>query len=743
MDLFNLVASLSLNTDEYDKKVKEAENPDITIKDPKLGLDKTEYDHNISEAGSEAETFSTQAEGAFSAVEKALTAAGIATAVKKIADAFSSAIQYAGQLGDDIGKGARYLQISTRSYQQLDYALKFNNGSVSDLRKGISHLNDIIRDGDDATGEAADAFRSLGISMTNSEGQMKTVDELMTDTLIALAGIGDADQQAMLVKALFGPNSSSIINLLAAGTEGVKDMLGAAERDNMILSDEEIANAEKYQDSVTRLEESLQHLQSDFADNILPILTVAIDAITEIINFFRGNGMGGGLFAGGTILSGLVAGKALKWGGGKLLSLMGMGGGSAAAGGSAGIGTTLKGLLTGEGGLASSILHGLPTVLAEAAPIFATQAGVMLIGLLPSILAQNMLNDEWRKKQTERKAAADLLEAQGYTEEAEFIRAAADAEGLVLNDDGTEAKNVFGQSYTQYTDDTEALLRDLNKNPQLRGAVVRGLRGKSVAGNYGDQLLLRYLSGEVFSPDVMSELLNAAVDGLREELERNPTLSEDLSGISSATQDRLAFMNGLWASGMRNTYIPGQGRRELPAGYEWSGTSIFRVDENGNHVGGGIDTKYWDEASWEKWINGVNGTKVEVDPEITDEGLAGLQTDLDNGNLTVPVEPRWYEKAGGWFGHSKGAWDIPYDDYPALLHRDEMVLSASQARRYRDGEMNADYGIIGEMIGAAIEGAMGRVMVMMSGEKVGDLTTKRVKNNINASSFSRVRALGG
>ena len=35
--------------------------------------------------------------------------------------------------------------------------------------------------------------------------------------------------------------------------------------------------------------------------------------------------------------------------------------------------------------------------------------------------------------------------------------------------------------------------------------------------------------------------------------------------------------------------------------------------------------------------------------------------------------------------HAKGLWSVPYDDYTARLHRDEMVLTASQAREYRDG----------------------------------------------------------
>jgi hypothetical protein len=67
-----------------------------------------------------------------------------------------------------------------------------------------------------------------------------------------------------------------------------------------------------------------------------------------------------------------------------------------------------------------------------------------------------------------------------------------------------------------------------------------------------------------------------------------------------------------------------------------------------------------------------------------------------------------------------------------------MVLNKSQARQLRDGE-----GSGGIDIGRAINEAFSKVYVMMSGEKVGDLTTKRVKNNINANSYSRIRAYGG
>lgn len=44
------------------------------------------------------------------------------------------------------------------------------------------------------------------------------------------------------------------------------------------------------------------------------------------------------------------------------------------------------------------------------------------------------------------------------------------------------------------------------------------------------------------------------------------------------------------------------------------------------------------------------------------------------------------ENAGNWdHSHASGLDRVPYDNYPAMLHRDEMVLTAREAGEYRDG----------------------------------------------------------
>ena len=132
---------------------------------------------------------------------------------------------------------------------------------------------------------------------------------------------------------------------------------------------------------------------------------------------------------------------------------------------------------------------------------------------------------------------------------------------------------------------------------------------------------------------------------------------------------------------------------------------------------------------------GVNVNKKVVSETVDDDGVK-IKTYEDGSDR------RYFPEGGASMGGSfaKGNWDVPYDNFPALLHRDEMVLTKSQARKYRDGEGAYN---IGADIGAEIRAAMGRINVLLNGEKVGDLTTRRIDKNITANSYSRLRAMGG
>ena len=95
----------------------------------------------------------------------------------------------------------------------------------------------------------------------------------------------------------------------------------------------------------------------------------------------------------------------------------------------------------------------------------------------------------------------------------------------------------------------------------------------------------------------------------------------------------------------------------------------------------------------------VNGSSAGEEIEETDVPASLLNFDFvvpedaaqdiseQIGSVPVSVLPVFDGKDNGTtpMSHAKGLWDVPYDDYLANLHRGEMVLTASQARDYREG----------------------------------------------------------
>lgn len=88
---------------------------------------------------------------------------------------------------------------------------------------------------------------------------------------------------------------------------------------------------------------------------------------------------------------------------------------------------------------------------------------------------------------------------------------------------------------------------------------------------------------------------------------------------------------------------------------------------------------------------------------------------------------------------AKGDWFVPYDNYPSLLHRGEMVLTASQARKYRDGEGSSiDYSELrGAIISAVQEGmATAHVNAYMDGRAVTEQVSRQLDGMLQEARFA-------
>ena len=300
MELFNLMAKLTLDSKEYNDALKEAQRDADNFEmpeTPELELETNDFEAGLEEAEAQGEGFGETMKGVFEELKGALAVTGVVAAINAIVSGIKEAINPAANTGDEIDKGSKRLNISTQAYQSWNHALKQSGTNIDTISKGISNFNKyiasfqpgaVVEDAAEAVegagGDMAQAFARLGVDVKDANGNLKTTEQLIEDSLLALADFkGSAEERGVLVEQLFGRGGKDLNAFLDEGIDGVKELLGEAGEMGLIMSEEEIQKAVKYGDTMANLQNELDAIKIAFVEDIIPVLTDAAEWLTDIL----------------------------------------------------------------------------------------------------------------------------------------------------------------------------------------------------------------------------------------------------------------------------------------------------------------------------------------------------------------------------------------------------------------------------------------------------------------------------
>lgn len=144
-----------------------------------------------------------------------------------------------------------------------------------------------------------------------------------------------------------------------------------------------------------------------------------------------------------------------------------------------------------------------------------------------------------------------------------------------------------------------------------------------------------------------------------------------------------------------------------------------------------LESKGEEVGSYIESILTANPPKADVSLQPDDSAITSALA----GGYDATVRLHGVEAADG--SNAKGLMSVPYDNYTALLHRGEMVLTASQARKYRDGDTGGSAEVVGAIQSLKNEMANMKIMVgqRVFGRTVVDYSGRRMNNYLgNADS---------
>lgn len=216
-------------------------------------------------------------------IEKSAVAMGkrVGVVMTAVAAAIAGAIGVALKRADDINKASQKIGVAVDALSRLEYAARLSDVSLDTLTSSVGKLNRNLAEVASGGGEQAkQAFDALQIAVTDSEGKLRETDEVLAEVADRFARMEEGPRKTALAMDLFGRSGAELIPLLNSGKQGLKEMGDEAERLGIVLDQKTAADAERFNDALTRLWAGIQGVATR-------VMTAALPALNQLSDFFE------------------------------------------------------------------------------------------------------------------------------------------------------------------------------------------------------------------------------------------------------------------------------------------------------------------------------------------------------------------------------------------------------------------------------------------------------------------------
>jgi hypothetical protein len=185
-----------------------------------------------------------------------------------------------GLLTQEASTWVTVMEASGVSTGASERALTAFLGKVADLRRDMLEGNDL-------TDDFSKAMNTLGVSVVNSQGALRSTEAIMGDVNRAFQELGPGIVSNQLAMDLFGRTGRQLLPILVDQEQSLSDLADSVERYGANLGALDKEQFEELRNSQTRLRESTQGLQLVVGRGWAQARTNFNNALAEIINVVR------------------------------------------------------------------------------------------------------------------------------------------------------------------------------------------------------------------------------------------------------------------------------------------------------------------------------------------------------------------------------------------------------------------------------------------------------------------------
>jgi phage-related minor tail protein len=229
----------------------------------------------MQDAGEKASGFGDKLKNGLGAAAKAagVAVAAVGTAVVAGAKALTDFSVAGASYADTIITDSTVTGIATDKLQEYRYAAELIDVSTETLTKSMGKNIKSMTAAAKGSGAAADSYKKLGISVTNSDGSLRDSQEVYWESIDALGKGDNETERDALAMQLLGNSAKELNPLIEAGSARMEELGQQARDAGAVLSDEALNSFGAFDDQLQYLKVNSEAAKNALGTALLPMLT--------------------------------------------------------------------------------------------------------------------------------------------------------------------------------------------------------------------------------------------------------------------------------------------------------------------------------------------------------------------------------------------------------------------------------------------------------------------------------------
>lgn len=236
----------------------------------------------LTKAEQQAEQATGQMKEGFTVLKGAL-ANLVADGIRKAVDGFKDLMTAAPAFADEILTLSSKTGLATDTLQELSYMSGLVDVDVSTVAGSLKKLTKNMDSARGGTGSAAEAFKTLGVSVTDINGNLRDNEDVFYDTIDALGKVENETERDAIAMNIFGKSATDLNPMIEAGSDALKGFAEEAHDMGYVLDKDALDSLGRVQDEFDRFGKQMEVVKNQIASGVAPAIERAMKKLSDVV----------------------------------------------------------------------------------------------------------------------------------------------------------------------------------------------------------------------------------------------------------------------------------------------------------------------------------------------------------------------------------------------------------------------------------------------------------------------------